>query len=119
MLCGQVNEGCIRIAIDPTTQEGEIIMCTQAIAIEEADERGHMAVGVRWSIAGLLCWAREAVLLLILSHALRKAKAELQDLDDRMLEDIGITRSEIDRVLMIQMPVRWDGVWPLFRRTQV
>lgn len=86
-------------------------MCTQAIAIQMVDGQNDIVVDERWSNARLLWWARDVVYLLILSRALRKSRAELHDLDDRLLEDIGIQRSEIDRVL--QAPLRWDNMWSL------
>lgn len=99
MLCAQAPAAVTEIDTTDAPNQ-EMIMCTQAITIQTVDER-----------SGLLWWAREVVCLLVLSRALRKARAELHDLDDRMLEDIGIKRSEIDRAL--QTPVRWDNMWSL------
>ncbi len=44
---------------------------------------------------GVMDTARMALRTVIEWHRKRKAEAELQELDDRMLADIGITRGEI------------------------
>ena len=65
-----------------------------------------------WTLTFSLSTARklfEAVKMmitaLVANRALRKAEAELMALDDRMLKDIGLDRSEIGSVLM----QRWQN----------
>ncbi len=91
-------------------------MCAQAMSIQTVHGRnGPSREGYR-PVASLLSWARDFVCLLILARALRKTRAELHDLDDRMLEDIGIQRSDIDRLL--QTPKRWDEIRSPLDRTR-
>ena len=52
---------------------------------------------------------KKTITALVANRALRKAKAELLALDDRMLKDIGFDRSEIGSVLMDQAPERRNG----------
>jgi uncharacterized protein YjiS (DUF1127 family) len=69
-----------------------------------------------WTLTFPLSTARklfEAVKMmitaLVANRALRKAEAELMALDDRMLKDIGLDRSEIGSVLMDHVQERRSG----------
>jgi uncharacterized protein YjiS (DUF1127 family) len=69
-----------------------------------------------WTLTFPLSTARkpfEAVKMMITAlvpnRALRKAEAELMALDDRMLKDIGLDRSEIGSVLMDHAQERRNG----------
>ena len=68
-----------------------------------------------WTLTFPLSTARklfEAVKMMITAvanRALRKAEAELMALDDRMLKDIGLDRSEIGSVLMDHVQERRNG----------
>lgn len=86
-------------------------MCTQALAVQTIGGQNEIANNGEWLGSRLLWWGGEAIAYFILSRAVRKARAELHALDDRMLDDIGIQRSEIDRVL--QQTARQRNSWSL------
>jgi len=66
---------------------------------------GKMTAEPPWAahphlIARNLLNAMKSAIALIVDRALRKAEAELLALDDRMLKDIGLDRTEIASMLM-------------------
>ncbi|MBR1279548.1 hypothetical protein [Bradyrhizobium sp. AUGA SZCCT0283] len=62
----------------------------------------------RW--AGFLTKMQET-LSALLTRRLRRAEAELVALHDRVLENIGLDRSEIGSALMNDTQARTNGVW--------
>ncbi|MGE3915824.1 MAG: DUF1127 domain-containing protein [Hyphomicrobiaceae bacterium] len=65
------------------------------------EQAGHSAAGDDKAAAHPLATAFRCTMSAIRRHrAFRKAEAELMSLDDRMLRDIGIDRSEIVSVLL-------------------
>jgi len=69
---------------------------------------------VRRLVAGILAFVAIAKRAIEAELAARRATAELAEMDDRMLRDIGLTRSEIES--KVRRPVADDSLSPGSRR---
>jgi uncharacterized protein YjiS (DUF1127 family) len=66
----------------------------------------------RWPGCRQVSIVRKAIGALVAYRAFRRAEAKLMALDTRMLNDIGLDRSEIGSVLMDRAGERRNGVRP-------